>query len=113
MTESAKARLRTASKRALVSRFVCRAVTARSAISFQVFQIGGAQNLAMTVWSAVRVVLVFWPRALTSFKAPAYAALVTAGGGAGRNWEPLPITNGVTFAQPVKTGVGKLGGVGR
>src|SRR5438132_14332335 len=112
MTESAKVRLSRANRRALVSRFVWWAVTARSAISFQVFQIGGAQNLATSVWSAVRVVLVFWPRVLTSFKALAYAPLVTAGGGAGRNWDALPITNGVTFAQPVKTGAGKLGGVG-
>src|SRR5438445_3778508 len=86
MTESAKVRLRMANRRALVSRLVWCAVTARSAISFQVFQIGGAQNLATTVWSAVRVALVFWPRLLTSFNALAYAALVTAGGDAGRNW---------------------------
>src|SRR6266704_664941 len=94
MTESAKVRLRTANSRALPSRFVWWAVAARSAISFQVFQIGGAQNLAITVWSEVRVVLVLWPRLFVSFNALAYASLVPAGGGTGRNWDVLPMTNG-------------------
>jgi hypothetical protein len=36
------------------------------AISFHTFQIGAApQNFASVVWSAVRVVLEFWPRLLT------------------------------------------------
>src|SRR5579864_5072167 len=112
MTESAKVRLRMAKRRALVSRFEWCALTARSAISFHVFQIGGAQNLAASVWSAVRVVLVFCPRLFTSFRALAYAAPVTSGGGADRNWDALSITNGVTLDQRVKTGAGKLGGVG-
>ena len=36
-----------------------------SAISFHVVQIGPGQNLAATVWSAVRVVLVLCPSVLT------------------------------------------------
>src|SRR2546430_14961354 len=108
MTESAKVRLRMANRRALVSRLVWCAVTARSAISFQEFQIGDAQNLENTVWSAVRVALVFWPRLLTSFNALAYAALVTAVGGAGRDWDAPAITKCAQSAQPVKTGAGKL-----
>ena len=66
---SAKDRLSTANRRAVVSRLAWCARAAFSAISFQVFQIGPAQNLAITVWSAVRVVLVFCPRLFTSFRA--------------------------------------------
>src|SRR5205807_1909662 len=63
--------------------------------------------------SAVRVVLVFWPRLLISFSGCAYAALVSAGGAPGRNCDPFFKTEGVTLPQVVKTGVGKFGGVGR
>src|SRR6185312_4481809 len=80
---------------------------------FQKFWIGGFQNWPICVCSAVRVVLVAEPRLSTSLIAAAYALLVSAGGGAGRNWSPLSSTNGVTCPQVVKTGVGKLGGVGR
>ena len=41
------------------------------------------------------------------------AALVMGGGGAERNWRPLPSTNGVTEPQLVNTGGAKAGGVGR
>ena len=61
----------------------------------------------------MRVVLVAEPRLSTSLIAAAYASLVSAGGGAGRNWSPRSSTNGVTRRQVVKTGVGKFGGVGR
>ena len=59
MTLSAKDRLSTENRRAVVSRFVWCASAAFSAISFHVFQIGPAQNLPITVCSGVRVVLVF------------------------------------------------------
>ncbi len=59
MVLSANDRLSAANRRAVVSRFVWCASAAFSAISFQVFQIGPAQNLAIAVWSGVRVVLVF------------------------------------------------------
>src|ERR1700686_3806004 len=113
MTPSAKVRLRTASRRDVVSRFALWASAALSAISFHVFQIGPAQNFAATVSSAVRVVLVFWPRLLTSLRAVAYAELVTAGGASGRNCEALSRTNGLTLAHPVKTGAANAGGTGR
>src|SRR5260221_11413599 len=113
MVLSAKDRLSTANRRAVVSRFVWCASAAFSAISFQVFQIGGAQNFAITVWSAVRVVLVSWPRLSTSFRASPYAALVNAGGAFGRNCAASSSTKVVTLPQVVKTGAGKLGGVGR
>src|SRR5712671_5377282 len=104
MTPSAKVRLRIANRREVVSRFVWWSRAALSAISFHVFQIGPAQNLAVKVWSAVREVLVFWPRLLTSFRAFAKAALVTEGGASGRNCDALSRTKGWTFAQPVNTG---------
>ncbi len=82
-------------------------------MAFQVFQIGGAQNLPISVCSAVRVVLLSWPRLFTSLRARAYAALASAGGGAGRSWAPSRSTKGVTLPQSPKTGDGKLGGVER
>ena len=60
----------------------------------------------------MRVVLVAEPRLFTSLSAEAYSGLVSAGGGAGRNWPPLSSTNGETFPQLLKTGAGKFGGVG-
>ena len=64
---------------------------------------GGADHAAPTKIS-------FPPE--TSLIAVAYASLVSAGGGAGRNWSPRSSTNGVTCPQVVNTGVGKFGGVG-
>src|ERR1700736_813873 len=96
---SAKVRLRSANIFAVFSRSVWRAVACPAAISFQVFQIGGAQNLATVVWSAVRVVLVSRPRLCTSLMAVAQAVLFSAGGGGGRNWSPLFRTNGVVVPQ--------------
>src|SRR3954447_21671203 len=70
------------------------------------------QNRAICVCSAVRVVLSARPRLLTSLKAAAYSALVSAGGGAGRNCEPADIANGVTYGR-CGTSAGRLaGGVG-
>src|SRR5207245_10208883 len=101
MTLSAKDRLSTANRRAVVSGFVWWASAAFAAISFQVFQIGPAQNLPITVCSGVRVVLVFCPRLFTSLMACAYAWLVNAGGGPGRNCAALFSTKGVTLPQVV------------
>src|SRR6266705_3412717 len=111
MTLSAKDRLSTANRRAVLTRFVWCASAAFSAISFQRFQGGPAQNFAITVWSGVRVVLLFCPRLFTSLRACAYAWLVTAGGGPGRNCAALFSTKGVTFLQLVKTGAANFGGV--
>src|SRR3989442_3161237 len=83
------------------------------AIWFQKFWIGGFQNWPISVCSAVRDVLVAEPRLSTSLIAAANASLVSAGGGAGRNWFPRSSTNGITWPQVVKTGVGRFGGVGR
>src|SRR5579864_5617743 len=112
MAESAKLRLSAANRRAVVGRLVWWAAATVSAIWFQKFWIGGAQNFPIWVWSAVRVVLVADPRLCTSLIAAAYASLVNAGGGAGRNWSPRSSTNGVTWPQVVKTGAAKFGGVG-
>src|SRR6476619_744340 len=113
MAESAKLRFSVAKSLAVVGRSLwCAAVTV-SAIWFQKFWIGGLQNLPISVCSAVRVVLVAEPRLSTSFSATAYASLVSAGGGAGRNWSPRSSTNGLPCSHVVKTGVGKFGGVER
>ena len=56
--------------------------------------------------------LVSYPRLFTWFSALAYAGLLTGGIG-GRNWSPLGSRNVVIEPQLVKTGAGKLGGVGR
>jgi hypothetical protein len=88
-------------------------MAAVSAISFQVIQIGGAQNSAICVCWGVRVVLVTEPRLRTSANAALYALLVRGDGGMGRNWLALWIAKGCTCAQCVKTGCPNLGGVGR
>src|SRR5579859_275805 len=113
MAESAKLRFKAANSRAVVGRSLWWAAATVWAIWFQKFWIGGAQNFPITVWSAVRVVLVAEPRLCTSLSAAAYSGLVKAGGGPGRNWLPLSRTNGVTCPQVVKTAAGKFGGVGR
>src|SRR5439155_158139 len=58
MVLSARDRLSTENRRAVVSRFVWCASAAFSALSFQRFEGGPAQNFAITVCSAVRAVLV-------------------------------------------------------
>src|SRR4029078_11691961 len=113
IAESAALRLRAANSRAVVGRSLWCARATVCAIWFQKFWIGGCQNLPISVWSAVRVVLVAEPRLCTSLSATAYASLVSGGGGPGRNWSPLSSTNGVTCPQVVNAGVGKFGGVDR
>src|SRR5438105_12486044 len=70
------------------------------------------QNLAICVCSAVRVVLSTRPRLLTSLKAAAYSALSSAGGGAGRNCDPLVIAKGVTWGHCGASAGKNAGGVG-
>src|SRR5215813_9174567 len=106
-------RFSAAKSRAVVSRSVACAVATLAAIWFQKFWIGGAQNWPIWVCSGVRVVLVAEPRLCTSFSAAAYALLVSAGGGTGRNWSPRSSTNGVTWPHVVKTAAGLFGGVVR
>src|SRR5262245_20800288 len=58
-----------------------------------------AQKKAISACSGVRVLGVVVPsppRALTSRYALVYSALVSAGGGPGRNWSPRASANGVT-----------------
>src|SRR6201987_5189756 len=88
---SASVVLSCANKRAFCSRLLPKPTAAWSAIWFQTIQIGAApQNLPIAVSSAVRVVLFNSPRDFTSLKSAAYLALVSAGGGAGRNWVRVP-----------------------
>ena len=109
---SAKDRLSTANKRAVVSRFVWWARAAFSAISFQVFQIGPAQNFAdHGLVSRPRRAGIL-PQALHLVQGlRVYAWLVNAGGGPGRNCAALFSTKGVTLPQLVKTGAANFGGV--
>src|SRR5438128_10684459 len=106
-------RLRAANSRAVVGRSLWWAVATVWAIWFQKFWIGGFQNLPISVCSAVRVVLVAEPRLCTSLIAAAYAALVSAGGGAGRNWSPRSDANGATRPPVGKPGAREFGGRGR
>ena len=101
-----------ANRRAFCSRLLPKPTAAWSAIWFQTIQIGAApQNFPIAVWSAVRVVLFSSPRDLTSLKSAAYLALVSAGGGAGRNWLALSSTNGVTCEVWVNPAGANAGGV--
>src|SRR5947209_2449436 len=69
------------------------------------------QNFPIAVCSAVRVMLFSSPRDFTSLKSAAYLALVSAGGGAGRNRLALPSTNGVTCDVWVNPAGANAGGV--
>src|SRR5882757_3449668 len=96
------------------ARLACWSSVSRSTTWFQVFQIGAAlQNLPATVWSGVRVALVSCPMLFTSARAVAYWAVLTGGGGAGRNCPALSSRNGVTDPQAVYIGGPNLGAVGR
>ena len=81
MVLSARLRLRSANRCEACSRLVLWAITWLPAMAFQVFQMGGAQNVAMVVWSAVRVTLVSSPRLCTSLIAAAHSGLERGGGG--------------------------------
>src|SRR5262245_33984293 len=72
-----------------------------------------AQNKAISVCSGVRVVELLLPKDLTWLKASVYSALVSAGGGPGRNWSPSSRAKGVTPGHCGVAGiaVGALGGV--
>ena len=73
-----------------------------------------AQKKAISVCSGVRVAELMLPSSLTSSNAAVYSALVSAGGGPGRNWSPLSIANGVTNRHCGVAGVwANAGGVGR
>src|ERR1700738_2985718 len=107
---------RSRAENALVAcvRLACRVAVRCCVTWFQVFQSGVAlQNLPATVSSLVRVVLESPPRLFTSLSAVAYVALLTGGGGAGRNSCASPRRSGVTGPQPVYVGAGNLGGVCR
>ena len=53
----------------------------------------------MAVCSGVRWVLFLPPSALISLKSRAHVSLVRLGGGPGRNWSPLVITQGLRLPQ--------------
>src|SRR5688572_21230003 len=117
MKASAEARFRSANRRA----FSARLVPAETATCWAIwFHHHGAlfgaatpcQNRAASIWSAVRVALLREPSSLTWFKASVYSALVSAGGGGGRNCEPLCSAKGVTKGQWGLAGGPKAGGVG-
>src|SRR5262245_35629766 len=116
-TASARAMLSRANSRAFSARLRPRAADTSCATMFQCP--GGVavpgpliQNRAISVCSAVRVVLSMAPSSLTWLKAAVYSALVRAGGGGGRNCEPLFKANGSTSGQPGRTAEAKSGGVG-
>src|SRR5438132_5943981 len=114
---SASAMLSRANRRASWTRLSPRSAATPSAILFQ-YPMANAvpspsfQNLAICVCSSVRVVLLARPRSLTSLKAAAYAALSSAGGGAGRNCEPADKANGVTYGHCGASAGRLAGGVG-
>src|SRR5437588_12706827 len=112
MVVSARDRFSSANRPAVWTKSVWWASAAFSAILFHVVQMGPGQKFAATVWSAVRLVLVFCPRLLTSLRAWAYAAVPRPGGGAGRNWSAACSTKGVTVGHCVNTAGANLGGVG-
>src|SRR5262245_8922742 len=99
MYASAVARFMSANSRAVCGTVRSWASETVAAIRFQCGTEESAQNLAISVSSVLRVVLVIAPRLFTSLKAAVYAALVSAGGPAGRNWLPLVMVKGVTLPQ--------------
>src|SRR2546423_13623880 len=114
MVVSAIARSIVASTLLAWSSVVCWSSMSLSTTWFQVFQMGAAlQNFAATAWSGVQVVLESWPMLVTSASAAVYPAVVTDGGGAGRNWPALWSRNGRTEPQLVNIGGPNFGGVGR
>ena len=76
------------------------------------FVSGNRQTSATCVWSGVRTVLFALPTALVSLKSCAYSALVSAGGGPGRNCELLSSANGVISGTCALAAGVKSGGVG-
>src|SRR5207244_822291 len=72
-----------------------------------------AQNRAISVWSAVRVVLRTAPSSLTSRKSAAYSGLSSGGCAGGRNWSGRVRANGATARHWGKSASRKVGGVGR
>src|SRR5688572_25934103 len=69
-------------------------------------------QIAAWVWSAVRVVLLTAPMALTSLKSRAYWALVSAGGPDVRNIDTLGSRNGLRVPTQAPS-LALVGGVGR
>src|SRR5262249_16410410 len=112
MCASAPARFMRANSRAFCDRVKPWASDTPAAIWFQCLGDGSAQNRAISVPSALRMVLLAAPSSLTSLKAAVYSRLVSAGGPAARNRSPLGMANGVTPPQCGATGDAKAGGVG-
>src|SRR5215470_5509125 len=113
MYASAPARFSSANSRASSDRVKCWASATVAAIWFQWPGDGSAQNRAISVPSAVRVVLLTAPSSLISLKAAVYSALSRAGGAGGRNWLPLVRAKGVTPPQCGSRPGAFAGGVGR
>src|SRR5262249_54184200 len=95
-------RLSKANRRAFCTSVLFCATAIASALSFHLptaWLLGvvvPCQNRAASVWSAVRVVLSKAPSDWTWLNAAVYSGLSSAGGGGGRNWEPLCMQKGVT-----------------
>src|SRR5262245_6019130 len=113
MYASAPARFTSANSRAFSDRVKCWASDTVAAIWFQWPGDGSAQNRAIWVPSAVRVVLLTAPRSLISLKAAVYAASSRVGGAAGRNWLALVRAKGATPPQCGSRPGAFAGGVGR
>src|SRR5262245_35320936 len=112
MYASAPARFMSANSRAFCDRVKPWASDTLAAIWFQWRGDGSAQNRAISVPSALRMVLLAAPSSLTSLKAAVYSRLVSAGGPAARNWSPLVRAKGVTPPQCGSNAAAKAGGVG-
>src|ERR1700747_3233495 len=82
-------------------------------IRFQSAIAWSCQNIAASVWSGVRVMLVREPTSLISLKSSAYWALVSALGPSVRSISALGTRNGRTFPTHGAGSFKKLGGVGR
>src|SRR5262249_41659677 len=113
MYASAPARFRSANSRAFSDRVRCWASATVAAIWFQWPGDGSAQNRAISVSSAVRVVLLAAPSSLISLKAAVYSAVPRSGGAGGRNWSPRVGARGSPPPQCGSRPGAFAGGVGR
>src|SRR5262245_48896994 len=113
MYASAPATFRSANSRAFCDRVKCWASDTLAAIWFQWPGDGSAQNLAISVPSMVRVVLLTAPNSVISLKAAVYAASSRVGGAAGRNWLAPVRAKGATPPQCGNRPGAFAGGVGR
>src|SRR6187402_2854652 len=113
MRVSASVMLSSANRRAFSSRVRPLALDTERAMAFTGTCVACFQKFAIAVCSAVRVALSLFPRSLVSRYAVANAALVIAGGGAGRNWSGLLRAKGFTLRHHGSAAAWSRVGVGR